>query len=125
MAQRGAKPASGRISGQILIDELIRNMELGQLEMGYSVLLPCIFSVYLHPDDYRRITGVEDLLKEDARRALSARVAEWNSKPGLFQRSGRQRKVYRIARSDWWIDFFADSENAVPPGDVEIHSELN
>ena len=27
--------------------------------------------------------------------------------------------------SDWWIELFADTENAVPPGDVEIHSELN
>jgi hypothetical protein len=26
-------------------------MELGQFETGYSVLVPCIFSIYLHPDD--------------------------------------------------------------------------
>jgi hypothetical protein len=89
------------------------------------VLLPCIFSVYLHPEDHRRLAGVNDLLKEDARRALTARMAEWNAKPGLFTRGGRARKTYRIARNDWWIDFFADSENAVPLGDVEIHSELN
>jgi hypothetical protein len=125
MVQRGTTAGGGRISGQVIIDELIRNMELGQLEMGYSVLLPCIFSVYLHPDDHRRLAGVHDLLKEDARRALSARVAEWNGKPSLFKRTGRTRKVYRIARTEWCIDFFADSENAVPVGDVEIHSELN
>ena len=99
-------------------------MELGRLELGYSILLPCLFSVYLHPDDYSRLAGVQDIIKEDARRALTARMAEWNKKGAMFRRGGA-RKQYRIAQSDWWIELFSDSENAVPPGDVEIHSELN
>ena len=45
-------------------------MELGQFEMGYSILAPCIFSLYLHPDDYTRLTGVFDLIREDAKKAL-------------------------------------------------------
>jgi len=112
-----------RISGQIIIDELVRNMELGRLELGYSILLPCIFSVYLHPDDHARLAGVQELVREDAKRALSARVAEWNGKPSRFRRP-EARKPYRIAQDDWWIGFFADAESSVPPGDVEIHSEL-
>jgi hypothetical protein len=99
-------------------------MELGRLELGYSILLPCLFSVYLHPDDYNRLIGVQDLIKEDARRALTARMAEWNKKGAIFRR-GAARKEYRIAQNTWWIELFSDSENAVPPGDVEIHSELN
>jgi len=124
MAQSGTRQVQGRISGQTIIDELIRNMELGRLEMAYSILLPCLFSVYLHPDDYHRLAGVQDLIKEDARRALSARMAEWNKKASPFRR-GASRKQYRIAQNDWWIELFCDTENAVPPGDVEIHSELN
>ena len=124
MAHSGTKQPQTRISGQIIIDELIRNMELGRLELGYSILLPCLFSVYLHPDDYDRLMGVEDLIKEDARRALTARMAEWNKKGAVFRR-GAPRKEYKIAQSTWWIELFRDSENAVPPGDVEIHSELN
>ena len=123
MAQPG-KPAQARINGQMIIDQLVRNMELGQFEMGYSVLVPCIFSVYLHPDDYQRLAAIQDLIREDAGRALSARVAQWNARQPLFKR-GKKQKLYRIARRDWWIEFFADSENVVPPGDVEIHSELN
>jgi len=123
MAQTG-KPQQGRINGQIIIDQLVRNMELGQFEMGYSVLVPCIFSIYLHPDDYTRLTSIQDLIREDAGRALAARLAEWNSKPPLFKR-GKKQKLYRIARHDWWLEFFADSEDVVPAGDVEIHSELN
>jgi hypothetical protein len=126
MAQGDSRQPQGRVNGQIIVNELIRNMELGQLEMQYSVLLPCMFSVYLHPDDYARVRPVQDLIKEDARQALSARMAEWNARGGgVFPKRGSTRKTYRIAQNDWWIELFADLENAVPPGDVEIHSELN
>lgn len=122
--QTGNRPLPTRVSGQTIIDELIRNMEFGRLEMGYSILLPCIFSVYLHPDDYARLIPVQDLIREDARRVLAARMAEWNGGKGRFRR-GADRKQCRIAQNDWWIELFADTEGAVPPGDVEIHSELN
>ena len=124
MAHSGTVQPKPRISGQIIIDEMIRNMELGRLELGYSILVPCIFSVYLHPDDYSRVVSVEDLIKEDAKRALTARLAEWNAKGGMLRRNA-PRKTYKIATNGWWIGLFADSESAVPPGDVEIHSELN
>ena len=123
MAQSAPKPSHTRISGQTIINELLRNTELGKLELAYTVLLPCVFSVYLHPEDYARLAGVQDLIKEDAKRALNARMAEWNKK-GPFRR-GSGHKQYRIAQNDWCIELFADTENAVPPGDVEIHSELN
>lgn len=116
-----------KISGQIIIEQLIRNMELGRFEMGYSILVPCLFSLYLHPDDYTRLTGVFDLIREDAKKALSGRLAEWNAKPigiGSLRRS-KNRKPYKIASKDWTFEFFPDSEGVVPLGDVEIHSELN
>ena len=121
-----SKQPQTRISGQTIVNELVRNMELGRLDMQYSVLLPCIFSVYLHPDDHARLAGVQDIIREDARRALSALMAQWNGsgKPSFLRRDSK-RKTYRIAQNDWWIEFFADTEGAVPRGDVEIHSELN
>jgi hypothetical protein len=119
--------AQGRISGRIIIEQLVRNMELGQFEMGYSILAPCIFSLYLHPDDYTRLTGVFDLIRQDAKQALAARLGQWNAKPlGLSSlRGAKNRKPYKIAGKDWSFEFFPDSEGAVPLGDVEIHSELN
>jgi len=120
--------AQGRISGRIIIEQLIRNMELGQFEMAYSILTPCIFSLYLHPDDYTRLTGVFDLIREDAKKALAARLGQLNAKPPLgigALRGAKDRKPYKIASKDWTFEFFPDSEGAVPLGDVEIHSELN
>jgi hypothetical protein len=117
----------GRVTGKIIIEQLLRNLELGQFEMGYSVLVPCIFSLYLHPDDYARLTGVFDLIREDARRALTQRLEQWNAKPLSFGRlrGSRQRKPYKAACKDWVLEFFPDAEGVVPLGDVEIHSELN
>jgi hypothetical protein len=119
--------AQGKISGRIVIEQLIRNMELGQFEMGYSILVPCIFSLYLHPDDYTRLTGVLDLIREDAKKALAGRMEQLNAKPlGIGAlRGAKNRKPYKIACKDFTFEFFPDSEGVVPLGDVEIHSELN
>jgi hypothetical protein len=115
--------AAGKLTGQIIIDQLIRNMETGQFEMAYSVLLPCVFSLYLHPEDYSRLSGVMDLLKEDARRALNAKLQQMNARPLSFR--SKERKDYKTACKEWSLEFFPDSEGTVPSGDVEIHSELN
>src|SRR5579884_1892484 len=117
----------GRLNGQTIISELTRNMELGSFEMAYSTLLPCIFDVYLHPEDHARLHGVFPLIAEDAKRALSARVAQLNTTPKVLglRRNSRAPKEHKIACHDWIIEFFADTEAAVPLGDIEIHSELH
>lgn len=123
----GPTLTDSRLSGQTIIEQLIRNMELGRFEMAYSVLLPCIFDVYLHPEDHARLAGVFDLIAEDAKRALAARVAKLNATPTLLgiKRGNRGAREHKIASRDWVIEFFPDTENSVPLGDVEIHSELN
>ncbi len=114
-----------RLSGNILVGELIRNMELGRFEMAYAVLLPCVFTVYLNPADYAMLSGVLELVVEDARKALRTRAAELNRASSSL--TGRRRvsaaKEHKIACREWDIEFLSDPE--VPRGDVEIHSELN
>src|SRR5437762_11904939 len=113
------------LSGQTISSELMRNMEQGRFELAYTVLLPCTFSIYLNPEDYARLSGVFDLIAEDARRALRARVTELNTPHKLLglRVPGKAAKEYKIATRDWIVEFLADAE--VPAGDVEIHSELN
>jgi hypothetical protein len=128
LAQTGQHPnnaVEARLNGNVIIGELLRNMELGRFDMAYSVLLPCVFTIYLNPEDHAALSGVFDLVVEDARRALRARVAELNSKPALLSlsRRGKTVKEHKIACRDWDIEFLPDIE--VPVGDVEIHSELN
>ncbi len=125
MAHQSHKLSEPKLSGNIVISELIRNMELGRFEMAYTVLLPCVFTIYLNPEDHSTLSGVFDLIIEDAKRALRARVAQLNSNPAILgvRRPGKAAKEYKIAARDWSIEFLPDSE--VPPTDVEIHSELN
>jgi len=123
--QNGPGLGGQKLNGQVIIAELLRNMELGAFEMAYSTLLPCVFSVYLNPEDYTRLRGVFQFVADDARRALGARVAELNNVPSRFALKKKQSREYRIAAKDWVIEFFADNESAVPVGDVEIHSELS
>ena len=127
MAPPDARLTDGKLSGRTIIHELIRNMELGQFEMGYSVLLPCVFSLYFHAEDYARLEGVLDLIAEDAKRALRARVARMNTKPPIWElkRRSRRPKEFKIAARDWILEFLPDTEGTVPLGDIEIHSELN
>lgn len=124
MAHYGQDISAGKLSGQSVIGELLRNMELGRFELAYSVLLPCVFNVYLHPEDHAHLAGVFPLIAEDARKALRNRVAQLNSRPKLIGlKVGKTPKEFKIACREWVIDFLANAE--VPPGDVEIHSELN
>src|SRR5690349_17246893 len=107
MARYEMDQAPARISGQVILEQLVRNADLGRFEMGYSILVPCIFSIYLNPDDYARLRAVQDLIKEDARRALNAKLAELNGRPSLLgKRKGR--KQYKIAAHDWSFEFYAD-----------------
>ncbi len=125
LAHHSEKLSEPKLSGNVIIGELIRNMELGRFEMTYSVLLPCVFTIYLNPEDHATLRGVFDLVAEDARKSLRSRVAQLNSNPGVLgvRRRAKPAKEYKIASRDWSIEFLPDAE--VPSGDVEIHSELN
>ncbi len=124
MAHHTEKLSEPKLNGNLIVSELIRNMELGRFEMAYTVLLPCVFTVYLNPEDYATLRGVFELIAEDARRALRARVAELNGNPRILGlRRGKAVKEYKIACRDWSLEFLPETE--VPPGDAEIHSELN
>ncbi len=122
MAHQSPRVPEPRLSGSVIIGELLRNMELGRFEMAYTVLLPCVFTVYLNPEDHKALSGVFNLIVDDARRALRSRVTELNANSGLLRRS-KPSKEHKIAGRDWTIEFLPDSE--VPARDVEIHSELN
>lgn len=125
MANPNRKLSEAKLDGNVIIAELMRNMELGRFEMAYTVLLPCVFTIYLNPEDHATLSGVFELIADDSKRALRARVAELNSPSNVLgmRRGGKPAKEFKIAMKDWSVEFFSDPE--VPRGDVEIHSELS
>ena len=125
LARQNLKGNEPKLSGSVIIGELLRNMELGRFEMAYTVLLPCVFTVYLNPEDHAALSGVFDHVIEDAIRALRARVTDLNTQRTSFlkRRESEPPKEHKIACRDWSIEFLPEPE--VPRSDVEIHSELN
>lgn len=125
--QRGISPSPGHLGGKTIIEQVLRNAEAGHFELGYTVLVPCIFYLYLHPDDYSRLSGVFPYIREDAIRALQDRISQLNkpsSRGRVFRSPRSDGKEYKVAGSDFVLEFFADDDGSIPLGDVEIHSEL-
>jgi hypothetical protein len=115
------------LGGKTIIDQVLRNADAGQFELGYTVLVPCLFNLYLHPDDYARLSGIFPHIRDDARRALQARISQLNnpsSRALVFRSRKSESKEYKIAGSEFVFEFFSDDDGSVPVGDVEIHSEL-
>ena len=83
-----AGSAANQITGDDIISELIRNADAGWFKVRYTILVPCIFNVYLHPRDYELTQPVADLIREEAVRALKEHLSELN-KP----RTARQQAL--------------------------------
>lgn len=118
--------AEPRINGDDILSEIVRNMEDGLFPIRYTTLVPSVFRIYLHPDDYEPIRGAVPFLTAEVRRVLSDRLAEWNAKPGFLQRiaGAGSRTEYKILGEDWTVEFFPDVESRLKRGDIEIYSEL-
>src|SRR5580704_12400513 len=50
--------APGRIHGDDLIGEVLRNMEEGVVRIGGKSLVPSIYRIYLSPDDFEPFRNV-------------------------------------------------------------------
>jgi len=121
---------ANQITGDDIISELIRNADAGWFKVRYTVLVPCIFNVYLHPRDYELIQPIAELIREEAVRALKEHLSDLN-KPHTarpfgkrFGSAGQPRPEYKILEKHWVIQFHGDQEERLRPGEIEIYSEL-
>jgi hypothetical protein len=125
-----AGSAANQITGDDIISELIRNADAGRFKVRYTILMPCIFNVYLHPRDYELIQPIADLIREEAVRALKEHLSGLN-KPRTarpfgkrFGSAGEPRPEYKILEKQWVVQFHGDQEERLRPGEIEIYSEL-
>jgi hypothetical protein len=121
---------ASQITGDDIISELIRNADAGWFKVRYTILVPCVFNVYLHPRDHELIKPIVGLIEEEAARALQEHLARLN-KPRialpLVKRlgfTGEPRPEYKILEKQWMIQFHGDQEERLRPGEIEIYSEL-
>jgi hypothetical protein len=123
-------PAS-RINGDEIISELIHNAQVGQFRLRYTILLPCRFNVYLQQSDYELIAPVADVVRREAKQALSEHLENLNKvrrSPKLVERLGIGKPgdapKYKIQEPDWSVDFHQAEDDRLRPGEIEIYSDL-
>lgn len=125
--------APGRLQGDDLIGEVLRNMEEGLFRIRQKTLVPSIYRIYLSPDDYEPFRDVVPFIAGEIRTALDERLAAWNASPrkiaaGLLKKIGAgdaaaPNQFVRVADS-WTVEIYPDLDGKLQPGEIEVHSEL-
>lgn len=121
------EPEPPRLPARDLIDAVLENMRRNLEPLKYSTLAPSRFVVFLHPDEFERIEQIIPVLQAQTSRALDEELATLNA-PSLVQRYagrwlGSAPPIENVAR-DWQVEFVADADGELNPGDILIHSEL-
>lgn len=106
--------AEHRITPEDIITLLVEEMEAGMAPSVYTNLVPSVFDIYLHADDLDRLRPLERRMREEAARALSARIAELNRAGGSrlklpLPRERSPRKQYE-ALSEWTLEFHENTD---------------
>src|SRR5205814_5806651 len=76
--------APGRLQGDDLISEVLRNMEEGLFRIRRKTLVPSIYRIYLNPQDYEPFRDIARFIGDEIRAALDERLAAWNGSKRRF-----------------------------------------
>ena len=123
----------GRLQGDDLIGEVLRNMEEGLFRIRRKTLVPAIYRIYLNPEDYEPFRDVVPFIAGEIRTALDERLAAWNRSPrklafNLLGKLGVGETAADneyVRRSDAWVvEIHPDLDGKLQPGEIEVYSEL-
>jgi len=114
-----------KATGKDIIVAILDNMRESAEPLLYNTLVPSHYDVYLHRDDYDRLTGIFPRIRDEARRALAEELAQI-SKKGSSRLPGFKPKApkYEAAEKDWYIKFLIDEDDELAPGDILVDSRL-
>jgi hypothetical protein len=126
--------APGRLHGDDLIAEVLRNMEEGLVRIGGKSLVPSIYRIYLSPDDFEPFRNVVPFIAGEIRKALDDRLGKWNRSKrsfakGILERIGAgeaiagSTEVVRVANA-WTVEIYPDLDEKIQPGEIEVYSDL-
>jgi hypothetical protein len=125
--------ATGRLQGDDLIGEVLRNMEEGLFRIRRKTLVPAIYRIYLSPDDYEPFRDVVAFIAGEIRTALDEKLAAWNGSrrklaSTLLQKIGAGETAapseYVRVSDAWTVEIYPDLDGKLVPGEIEVHSEL-
>ncbi len=109
-----------------IIREILRNMREGLEPLHYSTLPPAIYDVYLHPSDMERLRGILPRILVEARRALDSELETLNKASVAERLKIAKRDGPKVSPPEggWQVRILENTDEAVEPGDIVIHSEL-
>jgi hypothetical protein len=128
-----AARAPGRLQGDDLIGEVLRNMEEGIFRIGGKSLVPSVYRIYLHPDDYDPFRHVVPFISGEIRTALDERLASWNRSKRrlahtLLEKIGAGEAIESVeavrASDSWIVEMYPDLDGKLQPGEIEVYSDF-
>jgi len=123
----------GRLQGDDLIGEVLRNMEEGLFRIRGKSLVPSVYRLYLHPADFEPFRYVLPFIAGEIRAALDARLSKWNRTKRRFAQTLLEKigageaieaqEVVRVSDS-WLVEIYPDLDGKLQPGEIEVYSDL-
>jgi pSer/pThr/pTyr-binding forkhead associated (FHA) protein len=109
------------VTGETIIEALISNMHEGFEPLRSITLVPSLYSVHLHPDDFDRLEPIFQILMREAERALNDEIKKLNKKTGWL--AFKPQKTFQ-AVGPWVIRFNKDMDEDLRKGEILIDSKL-
>jgi hypothetical protein len=115
-----------KATGRDIILAVLDNMRESSEPLLYNTLVPSHYDVYLHREDYNRLSGIFPRIRDECIQALNAELASLSKKgfsllPGLKSRPSK----HEAAEKDWSVKFHLDENEELAPGDILIDSRLS
>jgi hypothetical protein len=124
------------VTGREIIEELVERMRTESEPLRYSALAHGVYRVFLHREDYDRLSPARRSLVEEASRALDEELDRLNADrtPApdnwgkIVQAATRLMKPaeppLRRPPAGWVIELYPDEDEELLPGHIRVTSEL-
>ena len=124
------------VTGRDIIEELVERMRTESEPLRYTALAHGLYRVFLHRDDYDRLSPARRSLVEEASRALDEELDRLNAHrtPApdqwgkIVQAATRLMKPaeppLRRPPAGWVIELYPDEDEELAPGHIRVTSEL-
>jgi hypothetical protein len=124
------------VTGRDIIEELVERMRTESEPLRYTALAHGLYRVFLHRDDYDRLSPARRSLVEEASRALDEELDRLNAHRApapdqwgkIVQAATRLMKPaeppLRRPPAGWVIELYPDEDEELAPGHIRVTSEL-
>jgi FHA domain-containing protein len=124
------------VTGRDIIDELVERMRTESEPLRYSALAHGVYRVFLHREDFERLSPARRSLVEEASRALDEELDRLNTNrsPATDQWGRLVQAATRLVKpaepplrrppAGWVVELYPDEDEELLPGHIRITSEL-